>query len=118
MLQAQHPEAGTWSPDNQALKHAVALLCEHKVLVQQLAVEQLMRAYAYSKWLQARIGDTSRKEHQKIGRELLRLSGKITAEVKLLLEWQGQRQRYSPYLDLTASGKCSLTGCCKEAKWF
>jgi hypothetical protein len=104
-LQAAHPETLEWTADSLELKQAVAVLCTAKVAAFQLEVERMQRLHFTTKWMQQKIGDVARKEHQKLTRELQRLAGLLTQELQMLVAWEGQRQRYKQYLAVDATGE-------------
>jgi len=107
-LQDCHPETREWGPETGALKEAVALLCVSKVGQLQQQVGYLAQQFNYTKWLQARIGDISRKEHKKLGGEMGKLAGRLAGAVNTLVGWEVQRQRYNIFLQAAGSAGMRL----------
>lgn len=103
-LQAAHPETALWTSESLELKQAVGRLCCAKVAAFKLEVEQKQRLHFETRWAQQKIGDVSRKEHQKLTVELLKLAGLLTTALQALLAWEHQRQRYKQHLPGDAAG--------------
>ncbi|KAF6262414.1 hypothetical protein COO60DRAFT_1624964 [Scenedesmus sp. NREL 46B-D3] len=96
-LQAAHPETALWTSESLELKQAVGRLCCAKVAAFK-QVERKQRLHFGTRWAQRKIGDVSRREHQKLTREVLKLAGLLTTALQALLAWQRQRQPYKQHL--------------------
>jgi hypothetical protein len=70
----------------------------------KLEVERKQRLHFETRWAQQKIGDVSRKEHQKLTRELRKLAGLLTTALQALLAWERQRQRYNQHVCDDAAG--------------
>lgn len=123
-LISKHPEIGSWSAPGSsiALLQAIAQLCISKVAAWQQKVEGMMHEYAQAKWVQSRIGDTSRSEHQKLRKELLKLSKRMAEALETLVQWQQQQARYMQYLPVAADAgglyeRCKLACDARVACW-
>ncbi|WIA40653.1 hypothetical protein OEZ86_013989 [Tetradesmus obliquus] len=97
-LRAAHPETVSWVEGSLELEQAVAMLCSAKVAAFQLELERMQRQHFEIQWLQQKIGDVARKEHQKLTKEMQKLGSQLLESLQTLVEWEAQRQRYKQHL--------------------
>lgn len=86
------------------LQRALLSLCSHKVAAWQQQAEALVTEYSHIRWLQGRLGDTSRMEHKKLQKELLKSSAQLKAAVDAVVSWEQQRRHYHHLVGGSAVG--------------
>lgn len=80
------------------------MLCSAKVAAFQLDLERMQRQHFEIQWLQQKIGDVARKEHQKLTKEMQKLGSQQLESLQTLVEWEAQRQRHKQHLVNAATG--------------
>jgi hypothetical protein len=76
---------------------ALALLCASKVDLIKQQMEQSAEQHFFLKYLQSRLGNQSRKQHQQLSTQQRTLHATMHKQAHALLAWETQRAKYEPY---------------------
>lgn len=76
---------------------ALALLCTAKVDIIKQQIEQSTEQHFFLKYLQSRLGNQSRKQHQQLSTQQRNLYAAMHKQTHAVLSWETQRAKYEPY---------------------
>jgi hypothetical protein len=76
---------------------ALALLCSVKVDSIKQQIEQSTEQHFFLKYLQSRLSNQSRKQHQQLSSQQRNLHAALHKQAHALLAWETQRVKYGAY---------------------